>query len=122
MRIPCDKLSVYVPKFLYPQAKAGHWETEKTGCKNADFCLYGTSHKTCFDVIPSVPKGIGIMFLHQKIWSVFLVRIVIITEKLSCGNFLCKKIAVAFFIARQKERNYQNEKTFITNDYHHHAI
>ena len=36
VRIPNGKLSVYAPKFLYPLAKAGHWETEKAGCKNAD--------------------------------------------------------------------------------------
>ena len=37
--------------FLYPSVKAGHWETEKAGYKNADFYLYGASHKTCFDTI-----------------------------------------------------------------------
>jgi len=31
-----------------------------------------------------------------------LMQIVVITEKLSCGNFI--KIAVAFFIARQKRK------------------
>ena len=36
-------------------------------------------------------------------------QIVILTEKLSCGNFFTKKIAAAFLFARQKERNYQNE-------------
>ena len=48
---PLRELSVYAPKFLYPLAKAGHWETEKAGYKNADICLYGASHKTCFGAV-----------------------------------------------------------------------
>ena len=52
MRIPCGELSVCASKFLYPLAKASHWETEKAGYKNADFYPYGASHKTCFGVVP----------------------------------------------------------------------
>ena len=33
-------LSVCAPKFLYPLAKASHWETEKAGYKNAGFLVY----------------------------------------------------------------------------------
>ncbi len=52
VRIPYEELSVYVPVVLHLSAKAGHWETEKAGCKNTGcICHYGTSHKTCFDVV-----------------------------------------------------------------------
>ena len=36
VRVPSGKLSVCASKFLYPLAKAGHWETEKAGYENAD--------------------------------------------------------------------------------------
>jgi len=42
--------------FLLPRAKARHWETEKTGGKNADKRLYGTSHKTCSCVFSPAEK------------------------------------------------------------------
>ena len=49
--------------FLYPLSKDSHWETEKAGCKDADFLyLCGASHKTCFDVIPEVLICIEVTF------------------------------------------------------------
>ena len=48
--------------FLYPLSKDSHWETEKAGYKNADYCLYGASHKTCFGIILYVFICIEIIF------------------------------------------------------------
>ena len=54
---PAVRLSVCASKFLYPLAKAGHWETEKAGYKNEDSLKpYDASHKTCFDVIFLIEK------------------------------------------------------------------
>ena len=102
---------MYVLKFLYPLLKDSHWETEKAGYENAD-CLVYMMQVTRPALILFRPclKSIGIMFLHPKIFgALFLVQIVTLTEKLSCGNFLHKNCRSFFICPAKKERGYQNE-------------
>lgn len=54
MGIPDDNCRCMYRMFLFSQAKAGHWETEKASIKMRSVALYGTSQKTCFDIISQV--------------------------------------------------------------------
>ncbi len=51
-------------KFLYPSAKAGHWETEKAGYKNADnLSIWCESQDLLWCYLVSAFGSIEVMFL-----------------------------------------------------------
>lgn len=81
---PVRYQSLYTSDALYPSAKAGHWETEKAGCRDE---LNDVSQKTCSDIVPQVHR-------HRNNSFVALTNCVQAQEN-CCGNF---QIAAAFLL------------------------